>query len=220
MKKQRDLLPWILGALSLATVAAAMTVVVAGKPLTPKGTSLSGDAAQVSAGPASLPVSPASVSLPLKTATELTAAAGSAPSADIPASPPPDRTQAATEPPVESGQIWECTTNGVKTFSNNPCGEKSTLLEVRAINTMNPVPPVRYARTSAPEPRYAPQYADPNTYGDPNAYGQDSYADQGNGDYAGNSYSVVQGYAFLPRRRSEHPHRPESHHNSGPTRKN
>ena len=218
MKKERDLLPWILGGLSLATVAAAMTVVVVGNPLTPRGTSPSADTAQVTAEPASPPLSPASVALPATAVLPQTGApsAESASLAGIPASLPADQTSAATEPPVESGQIWECTTNGVKTFSNNPCGENSTLLQVRSINTMNPAPEVHYARA---EPRYAPQYADPNANGDPNAYGQDD-SDQGNGDYAGNSYGVVQGYAFLPRRRAEHPHRPESHHNSGSVRKN
>jgi hypothetical protein len=192
-----------------------MTAVVAGKSLTPRASPPGADAAQVAAVPASLPLSPAAVAVPVMAALPV-AAALPVTAAPPPTEAPPDQTQAATEPPVESGQIWQCTTNGVKTFSNNPCGENSTLLEMRAINTMNPAPQVHYAR--APDPRYAPQYANPNAYGDPNAYGQDD-SDQGNGDYPG-SYGVVPGYAFLPRRRSEPPHRPESHHNSGPVRRN
>jgi len=121
---------------------------------------------------------------------------------------PPPAAQ-AQEPAVQSGQIWQCVTNGVKTFSNNPCGEKSSLLEVRAINTMNPTPVARYARTYAPQP-YSPAYADQNTDSD-----QDDYGEQGAGT-AVNSYTVVQGVAFLPRRRPDHPHhRPPFHHNPG-----
>ena len=54
MNKERNLLPWVLGGLSLATVAAAMTVVVAGKPLTPSVSPASAEAAQVTAAPALL----------------------------------------------------------------------------------------------------------------------------------------------------------------------
>jgi hypothetical protein len=102
-------------------------------------------------------------------------------------------------------------TNGVKTFSNNPCGEKSTLLEVRAINTMNPTPVVRNARAYAPEPRYSPGYADQSNYSD-----QDVYSEQGPAETGVNSYAIVQGIAFLPRKRPERPHRPPLHHDPGP----
>jgi hypothetical protein len=117
--------------------------------------------------------------------------------------------QATAQPAVQNGQIWECVTNGVKTFSNNPCGEKSTLLAVRAINTMNPTPVAPYARTYAPQPQ-SPGYDDQNTYSD-----QDAYGEQG-AETGVNSYTIVQGLAFLPRRRPDHPHhRPPFHHNPG-----
>jgi hypothetical protein len=110
----------------------------------------------------------------------------------------------------------------VKTFSNNPCGEKSTLLDVGPVNTMSPAP-MRYARAYAPDPRYA-HYPDQSA-----AAEDDDYSDQP-GDTGGNSYTIVQGVGFVPRRR-ENIHRPHyppaqptppappAHHNSGPVRR-
>jgi hypothetical protein len=119
--------------------------------------------------------------------------------------------QVAPEPPAQTGQIWECTTKDVKTFSNNPCGDKSTLLEVGPINTMNPTP-VHYARAYAAEPRYAPAYTDSDGAAD-----QEPYSDAVSGESGGNSYTIVQGVGFIARRRPEHPHhRPmPSHRNPG-----
>jgi hypothetical protein len=124
----------------------------------------------------------------------------------------PSRT---TSPSSESsGQIWECTTNGVRTFSNNPCGDKSTLREVGPINTMNATPPIRYVRANGPDPRYAPAYADEA------ASDQDEYSEPVAAESRENSYAVIQGFAYLPRWRTEHPHRPH-HHNPGmPVRRN
>jgi len=221
MKNQTGLLPWVLGGLSVAAVAVVITVASAGKTAPP---SLSPGAAstQVTSAPdsPSLPApataaTSASVAT-VPTETTETAVVAAAPTL-VPASVPDPETaplpaalaQATAEPPVQNGQIWQCVTNGVKTFSNNPCGEKSSLLEVRAINTMNPTPVARYARTYAPQP-YSPAYADQNTDSD-----QDDYGEQGAGT-AANSYTVVQGVAFLPRRRPDHPHhRPPFHHNPG-----
>lgn len=214
MNKERGLLPWILGGLTVASVAAAITMVSSGRPVT---TSLPQVTAQISA-PVSLPLPTPAAPTPAGEAVPATQVAAPVETAAIPdasAPLPTAQAQTTTEPTVQSGQIWECTTNGQKTFSNNPCGENSKLLAMRAINTMNPTPEVRDARAYGREPRYAPQYTDQNTYADQNAYaGEDTYAEPGNGEYGGTSYAVVQGLAFLPRRRPEHPHRPESHHNS------
>jgi hypothetical protein len=202
MNNQRDLLPWILGGLSVATVAAVITVASAGKTapsLRPTGTAT----AQATSARDS-------VSLPAP-AIVATAATVAAVPAVTETAPPPAAPQAAAEPALQTGQIWECETNGVKTFSNNPCGEKSTLLEVRAINTMNPTPVVRYARANGPEPRYTPGYADQNNYSD-----EEVYSEQGPAETGVNSYAVVQGFAFLPRKRPEHPHRPPPHQYTGP----
>jgi hypothetical protein len=113
------------------------------------------------------------------------------------------------QPEAQGGQIWVCTTKGVKTYSNNPCGEKSTLLDVGPINTMNATPPNRYPRGYEPQPRYAPAYND-------QAPAADDYSEQYESETGATSYTIVQGLAFVPRRRAEHPHRPPHHHNSAP----
>jgi hypothetical protein len=201
MNNRRNLLPWILGGLSVATVAAVITVAFAGK--TAPGRGPAGAATAQVTVPAPTPAA-APAEAPMPAAAAVPAVAETAP-------PPAAQAQAAAEPVLQAGQIWECMTNGVKTFSNNPCGEKSTLLEVRAINTMNPTPVVRYARANGTEPRYSPGYADQNDNSD-----QDVYGEQGPAETGANSYAVVQGFAFLPRKRPEHPHRPPPHHNTGP----
>jgi hypothetical protein len=211
MNKQRELLPWILGALSVATVAVVVAVASSGKTMTPGLRPAGATVAQLTPAPdlpsTAAPAPVASVPAP----AVLSAASGPEPEA----APLPAQGHASAEPVPQTGQIWECMTNGVKTFSNNPCGEKSTLLEVRAINTMNPTPMVRYARAYAPESRNSPAYADPNSYSD-----QDVYGEQGAAEAPVNSYGIVQGFAFLPRKRPEHPHRPPMHHNPGPPRRN
>jgi hypothetical protein len=219
MNNQRALLPWILGGLSVATVAVVITVAFASKTapgLLPAGAAT----AQVTSAPdsVSVPAPAAEAAMPAVAAVPVMAApAVAAPAVAETAPPPAAQAQPAAEPGLQTGQIWQCMTNGVKTFSNNPCGEKSTLLEVRAINTMNPTPVVRYARANGSEPRYSPGYADQNNYSD-----QEVYGEQGPAETGVNSYAIVQGFAFLPRKRPEHPHRPPPHHNTGspPSRRN
>jgi hypothetical protein len=212
MNKERDLLPWILGTLAAATVAVGITFVSTGKAVAP-----------ISQAPiAAVQVSPvaavqASPSVLLPSPTPATASAAStepSPAAVPPAAQLP--APAAESPPVVSGQIWQCTTNGLKTFSNNPCGDKSSLREVSPINTMTPTPVIHYARSYGPDPRDAPapQYADQNGYAD------DVNSEPGASDSSGNSYTIVQGIAFAPRRRPEHPHHRDhpdhpDHHNPG-----
>jgi len=211
MKNQTGLLPWVLGGLSVAAVAVVITVASAGKTAAPS-LSPEGAASAQAAAPnsPSLPAAASAATVATEPAVATVAAAPTVVPTSVPdpeTVPPP--TAQAQEPAVQSGQIWQCVTNGVKTFSNNPCGEKSSLIEVRAINTMNPTPVARYARTYAPQ-QYSPAYADQNTNSDEDAYGE-----QG-ADTAANSYTVVQGVAFLPRRRPDHPHhRPPFHHNPG-----
>jgi hypothetical protein len=110
-------------------------------------------------------------------------------------------------------------TKGVKTFSNNPCGEKSTLLDVGPINTMPPSA-THYARAYRPDPRYAAGYPDQSAPAD-----ADDYSDQNAADTDGNSYSTVLGVGLVQRRRAENIHRPHpvpappAHHNSAPVRR-
>jgi hypothetical protein len=213
MTNRRNLLPWILGGLSVATVAAVITVAFAGKTA-PGGRPAGAATAQVTSAPDSAPDSvPSPAPAAAAVAATIPAAVPAVEETAVAKTAPPQaaQAQAAAEPVLQAGQIWECMTNGVKTFSNNPCGEKSTLLEVRAINTMSPTPVIRYARANGPEPRNSPGYADQNDSSD-----QEVYGEQGPAETGANAYAVVQGFAFLPRRRPEHPHRPPPHHNTGP----
>jgi len=217
MNNRRNLLPWILGGLALATVAVVIAVASAAKTVAPSLRPAAAVTAQVTSAPdsASLPAPAAEAAEAAEASMPAVAAAADVAAATAVAEtapPPAAQAQAAAEPALQTGQIWECMTNGVKTFSNNPCGEKSTLLEVRAINTMSPTPVVRSARANGPEPRYSPGYADQDNYSDQEAYGE-----QGPAETGVNSYAIVQGFAFRPRKRPEHhPHRPPPHHYTGP----
>jgi hypothetical protein len=214
MNKERDLLPWIFGGLSAAAIAVAFAAVSTHRATPAVAPQVI--AAQPPASPSALPVA---------TTAQVTPPAAQPDSAPLSAPPSaPPQPQTAIEPDVQAGQIWECMTKGVKTFSNNPCGEKSTLLDVGPVNTMSPAP-VRYARAYAPDPRYAAGYPDQNA-----AAEDDDYSDQP-GDIGGNSYTIVQGVGLVPRRRAENNHRPHypptqpappsppAHHNSGPVRR-
>jgi hypothetical protein len=109
----------------------------------------------------------------------------------------------------QSSQIWECTTNGVKTFSDNPCGTKATRVALRPINTMKPTPVIRSTRADGSDPRYTKEYTDQNLYPDQDASAQgfddNSYpVDQG--------YQGYQGFYYAPLNRPDHRRRPERHH--------
>jgi hypothetical protein len=124
-----------------------------------------------------------------------------------PAAAPAHTPQAA---PIQSGQIWECVTNGIKTFSNNPCGNKATRVALRPINTMKPTPVIRSAYANGTDPRYTKEYADQNLYPDQAASGQGF--DDSSSDVQG--YPGVQGFAYLPLSRTHHNHRRAHHRDS------
>lgn len=197
MNTQRNLLPWIVGGLCVAAVAVALAVTA----VSPNGTA---------------PLAPAPIRVAAAQPATAPPPAPTAAKAPIVAASPQAPPAASVEAPVTAGQIWQCTTNGVKTFSNNPCGEKSSLLEVGPINTMRPPPVTSYARGNVPQPHYVPA-----NDGQSNEGGQDAYADdQGAGD-GGSYYTVVQGVRILHRRRADHHVRPPPHHSSAPVlRKN
>jgi hypothetical protein len=193
MHKYSDLAPWILGGLSTAAVAIAITVGsnnwIAPKTLPAPSQTIA-------------PVLPAPPAL-LESAPPAQVVAGQM----APATPAITEaiTQPVTEPatqpavqPEPGAQIWECTTNGIKTFSNNPCGEKSSLREVGPINTMEATPVLRRPRSFQPEPGYVQDFDYPGTQ-----------------DYADNSYVAVVGVPIIQHRRGEGMHRP-SHHNHRP----
>jgi hypothetical protein len=176
MDKDTDLLPWILGGLSMATVALAVAVATTDRHPTTTAQALPRAALAVVTQPA-----------------VLTAAA------PLVESSPMQPTVSARS---STGQIWECTTNGQKTFSNNPCGDKSSLLDVGPINTMDRTPIYRGSRTYQPLPGYAPEYP----YGDSQ-------------EPADNFYPVVVGVPLLGHRTPQRVHRPYDHDRSSAPRK-
>ena len=109
---------------------------------------------------------------------------------------PPAIAPAAAEP--AGGQIWECTTNGQKTFSDKPCGSKATLRELSSINIMNPTAAWPSARSFPPEPEYAPDYSDPSPPQESTSV----------------AYPVYIGVPYREHRKPDHVHRP-NHANHG-----
>lgn len=207
-------LAWILGALSVTAVAVAITAVSFNRTAPPMSPPVLAAEAAMTPAPAAAPDAPpgAPVALPPVALPPVTSAPAPAPVAPMPAVPVVAAGPIAE--PNATAQIWECTTKGVKTFSNNPCGDKSTLVDVGPINSMNPTPAVHYARAYAPEPRYVPADAGYDGSSD-----QESYSELG-AESGGNSYAIIQGAGFVVRRRPEqHPHRhpTPNHHNYGPT---
>lgn len=187
MDKDRDLLPWIFGGLSIATVAIAITV-----------GSTNGTAPRDSQAPRQT-------------------IAFTLPEAEVATAPAPAPTLAAAQiqtvtPPTESNsQIWECTINGQKTFSDSPCGTKSSLLEIGPINGMDPTPIRPLARSYAPESSYHPEYSNQGDQEDSNP---------GEQQFANSSYPVFVGIPVRERGRPDHAHRPHSDHHRPPPRKN
>jgi hypothetical protein len=204
MNKERRLLPWILGALCATAVAVAITALSSTKTAPP-----------TPAPRVAVQSTPVSAQPPAERAAPAAGAAAAGAAQGTVADPTPQQSspqvQVAAEPPAQSGQIWECTTKGVKTFSNNPCGDKSALVEVGRINTMNPTPAVHYAHAYGSGPNYAPAYANSDGSAD-----QEPYSDPASAESGG--YTIVQGIGFVARRRPEHSHhRPmPTHHNPGP----
>jgi len=204
MYKERDLLPWIFGGLSAAAIAVAFAAVS------------THSAAEATLAP---PAAAARALVPPVMPARATAQSAPQPAppaalTDSAPNPSPPQAQTAVEPQVQAGQIWECTTKGVKTFSNNPCGENSTLLDVGPINSMRALPALHYARAYGPDPRYAAGYPDQSAPAD-----ADDNSDQYASDTSGSSYTIV---GVVARRRPEQGHRSPpapAHRNSAPVRR-
>src|ERR1700722_17797038 len=120
MGKQKDLLPWIFSGLLLACVAAA--VAVGSYKLAPNAARAP---VRTTAQPSPTPAVPVPPPATPAAPTPLTAAATPSPAVPV---------ETSVDPMPSGGHVWECTTNGQKTFSDNPCGAKSTLREISPIN--------------------------------------------------------------------------------------
>jgi hypothetical protein len=186
--KGRNLPPWILGGLSMATLAIAISVGWA-KEIAPNSSPApSQTAAQIL--PAEVSTAPAPAPAPTLTVARIR-----------PVTPP-------TAPTVEATrQIWECRINGIRTFSDNPCGDKSSLREIGPINRMDPTPILPLSRSyvleSSGQPKYSYSSQQAESYPSDQQSADDSYP-------ADNSYPVFVGVPFDERGRSDHEHRPYS----------
>ncbi len=111
--------------------------------------------------------------------------------------------QNPTGAPKQTGQIWQCTINGVKTFSNNPCGNQAFRVALNPVNGMTPPPIARPLRSNGGEPGDRKGYTDQNLYPDHDASSEGAGA---------NGYD--QEYIYAPLFRSNHHRHPEHHHDS------
>ena len=202
MDKDRDLLPWIFGGLSMATAAIAIT-------LGATYGNAPGDAAKNSQAPSPITAHP----LPWVEAPTASAPAPAPAPAPVPAAAPAHTLAAAqtAAPPVEpSTQIWECTINGQKTFSDNPCGDKSSLREIGPVNRMDPTPVLSQARSFVPGSSYPPEFYP----------GEGADSSPGEQQFANNSYPVYIGIPSHERRRTGPGHRPHNHDRGSIARRN
>ena len=187
MTEDRDLLPWILGGLSTAAIAMAIAVGMS------RGTTLARASSQT------IPLVPSAQLIPEALITPVPAGAVPAPSqSDVSAQRP-----SIAAPDAPDNQIWECSTNGVKTFTSIRCGSAAILRDVGPINVMDASPVASNVHWYESNSNYTPD---------------DDYPDSppsADNSSAGNSFPVVILVPYLQRRRPEHPHQPI---NQGPGR--
>jgi hypothetical protein len=179
MDKDRDLLPWIFGGLSMATLAIAIIVGSNDRPA-PKNSPAPSLATAFALPPA--PAETVPVAAPVVVPVQALAAA---------------QLQTVTPPIEQSTQIWECTIDGQRIFSDKRCSEKPSLRKIGPINTMDPTPMFRSNSSYEPQSSYAAEYPDP---------GEQQLAD--------NSYPVYVGVPYHERPR---PGRARPSHDRGRT---
>jgi hypothetical protein len=201
MTEDRDLLPWILGGLSMAAVAMAIAVGLTGRTVPAQASSQTTASAPTVATARLNPMpdntSPADVA-PSSSAPSFAASSPAASSSAAPASTAPPQSAPASSPP--GNQIWECTTDGVKTFSNNRCGNAAIRRDVGPINVMDA----------------SPAASNVHWYGTDNTNDASDYYYPAAAQPADNAYPVVVGIPYLERRRPEHPRQPNNHDRGHP----
>jgi hypothetical protein len=196
MDQDRDLLPWILGGLMMATVALAIAVGSTNKIAAGNLPALSEPAIRTlpAAQPAAQPVAQSAALPAIVPAPASALAAPPAASVPIQATTPAP----PTEPTVK---IWECTINGLRTFSNRSCGDNPSVREIGPVNTMESTPIYRFDRSYAPESNYQPDYPSPQESPD-------------------SSYPVVVGIPYYRGRKPDHAHQPHGRNHGPSPRKN
>jgi hypothetical protein len=205
MTEDRDLLPWILGALSMAAVAMAIAVGLTERTAPARASMQTTSSSGPTLATAELNPQMQNSAAPAGSASAPSAPASTAWSSATQASPEPPSAQSVgtaqapvPAPSLPGNQIWECTTNGVKTFSNNRCGNAAVLREVGPINVMDASPASNV-----------------------HWYGPDSNGAAG--DYypsppqpADNAYPVMVGVPYLDHRRPERFQQPTHHDRAHP----
>jgi hypothetical protein len=173
---EMDLLPWIMGGVLAACGALALAV---GTHHRSAAQSLSASAEPRDAAVAALPPPTAPLPLPMSE----------------PASPPTVAPAAPEKsPPLPTGQVWECTIDGQRTFAGSPCGQGASIRQLNPTNTMEASPILPSAPSYAPMPSYAADYYED---GAPSADNR--------------MIVVAQRNAFYERKRREHPSPPHDH---------
>jgi hypothetical protein len=186
MDKGRKFLPWILRGLSMATLAIATTVGWA-KVIAPNNSPAPSHTAAHILPDAGVTTAPAPAPSPTLRVARIR----------------PVTPQTASN--VEANRkVWECTINGVKTFSDNRCGHKASLREIGPINIMDPTPILPYSRPDVPESSGQPDYSYPGQQADSYPSDQQSADDAYPAD---DSYPVF-GVPFGERGRRDHDRRP------------
>jgi hypothetical protein len=185
---QADLLPWILGGLVTAAVAAALFVTVE----SPRQAHISTIAA------AAVPA--VAVPAAATTGRDFPPATAQAPA---PAAPQPLAAgQPKSLPALPAGEVWQCTVNGQLTFSDAPCGKNSSIRRLEETNLMDPSPPSPNWAYERPDAGYPPVPAEPPM--------TQSYDPESSNDvYAVNQFTL----ANDRNRRGHEPRR--SHHDRG-----
>jgi hypothetical protein len=213
MDKDRDLLPWIFGGLSMVSVALAVTIGSTNRTAPKTLQAPSQTTARI------LPEAEATIAptpTPTPTPTPPTPTLTPTPAPILAAA----QIQPAPAPQEPNGQIWECTINGQKTFSDNPCGEKSSLHEIGPVNGMDPTPIFPRARSYAPESSYRPEYSYQGNQPQNSYQGDQEDSTAGEQQFANGSYPVFVGIPVHEHRRPDHEHRPHGHDRGPPPRKN
>jgi hypothetical protein len=183
MDKGRKFQPWILGGLSMATFAIAISV------------GWTQDIAPNNLAPAP---APAPASAPTLAVAQM---------------------HNVTPPIVQHRQIWECTINGQKTFSDYRCGDKASLREIGPINIMDPTPADPRSRSYVQESSGQPSYSDASQQADSYPTEQPSADDSYPADDPNpmdDSYPMFIGNPFGERRRPDHEERRRSDHEDRP----
>ena len=144
MDKDRDLLPWILGGLSMATVAIAI-ILGSNNRAAPKNSPASSLATAYALPPA--PAQTVPVAAPVLVPVQALAAA---------------QFQTAAPPTEQGSQIWECAINGQRTFSDRRCGENPSVRKIGPINTMDPAPTLRSNSSYEQQSSYVAEYPEPS----------------------------------------------------------